>query len=636
MYANLASRWLRGNLVPGLWALVMLAVAALGSGSTLNAQEPAPAVQPGSSTADNAAPLPLSTRQEAVSLRYRRFESTLLQLTEYLRKTDPDRAELLVRTLGRSKENRVPDQFEELVKLLESGQFGDAIESQETLATQLQELLSLLQSEDRQSELEKEQQRIQAIIRDVDRLISKQTDARAMTQRGASAEKAADSQQKVADQTQSVVDKILQQDASQQGESQKSAPPQSSESDKPADPAQNAPTQKPSAPSEGNSPSRPEKGTGKPMSGSPKEGGKKPAEGEPPADQQEPSKPDAEPKPASDKPAEGSPMPADGKSGKSPSEQPSAPSPSSPSQQQDQNPSDQSPPPDGGTTPEQQPSPESPSQQSPATPGRKELQQAREQMERAIKELKDQHQASAAKEQDRALNELLKAKEKLEEILRQMREEEQELLLAALEARFRDMLGRQINVYNGTVGLAAVPTEQRTDRQRTRAIELARSQDEVALLAAKALTLLKEEGSSIAFPEAVMQIRDDMLTSARRLERVEIGELTQSIQKDIVESLEEILDSLQKELEKSKDRKQNPGGQQNQQQQSPALVDALSELKMLRSLQFRVNRRTKQLGRLVEGEQALDSDVVKQLRELSVRQAKIQQTAYDLATERNQ
>ncbi|HID21063.1 MAG TPA: hypothetical protein EYP14_01500, partial [Planctomycetaceae bacterium] len=37
--------------------------------------------------------VPLSTRQEAIAIRYRRFESTLLQLAEYLRKTDPDRAE---------------------------------------------------------------------------------------------------------------------------------------------------------------------------------------------------------------------------------------------------------------------------------------------------------------------------------------------------------------------------------------------------------------------------------------------------------------------------------------------------------------------------------------------------------------
>ena len=57
---------------------------------------------------------------------------------------------------------------------------------------------------------------------------------------------------------------------------------------------------------------------------------------------------------------------------------------------------------------------------------------------------------------------------------------------------------------------------------------------------------------------------------------------------------------------------------------------------MLRSLQYRVNRRTKQMGRLVDGEQAQDPDVLQQLRELSSRQAKIQRTADDLASGRNQ
>ena len=154
------------------------------------------------------------------------------------------------------------------------------------------------------------------------------------------------------------------------------------------------------------------------------------------------------------------------------------------------------------------------------------------------------------------------------------------------------------------------------------------------MLAAKVLALLKEEGSSIAFPEAVIQLREDMLIVARRLERVEVEEVTLGIEKDIIESLEEILEALQKELEKSKDKKQQPPPPPGQ-PQDQALVDALAELKMLRSLQYRVNRRTKQLGRLVEGEQAADSDLIEQLRGLSQRQSKIQQHTYDLATGRN-
>ena len=156
------------------------------------------------------------------------------------------------------------------------------------------------------------------------------------------------------------------------------------------------------------------------------------------------------------------------------------------------------------------------------------------------------------------------------------------------------------------------------------------------MLAAKALTLLREEGSSVAFPEAVEQIQADMLSVARRLERADVGELTQNIEQDIVESLKEILEALQKELEKLKYKKDQQQQQQQQPQQQQGLVNKLAELKMLRSLQYRVNRRTKQMGRLVEGEQALDQDVVTQLRQLSDRQSKVQKATHDLATGKNE
>ena len=231
----------------------------------------------------------------------------------------------------------------------------------------------------------------------------------------------------------------------------------------------------------------------------------------------------------------------------------------------------------------------------------------------------------------------MKAKEKLEDILRQLREEERELVLAQLEARFRDMLQKQEIVNNATLAIHAVAVENRTDRHRNRSVELARTEDEISILAAKALTLLKEEGSSVAFPEAVEQIREDMLTVTGRLERVDVAEITQNIQQDIVEGLKEIIEALQKEIEKMKDKQQQQQQQQQeQQQQQQGLVNKLAELKMLRSLQYRVNRRTKQLGRLVEGEQALDVDVVSQLRQLSDRQSKVQKATYDLSTGKNQ
>src|SRR5205085_1480306 len=230
---------------------------------------------------------------------------------------------------------------------------------------------------------------------------------------------------------------------------------------------------------------------------------------------------------------------------------------------------------------------------------------------------------------------LQKAKEKLEEILKQLREEERERFLAMLEARFQRMLAMQLVVYDGTVKLDKTPREEQSARHAARSLQLARQEDEIAIEATKAITLLRDEGSAVAFPEAVEQMRDDMRIVVSRLERTEIGELTQGIEREIIDALEEMIDALQKEIDKAKDKKKEEPPKDGQQEQEPQLVDQLAELKMLRTLQLRINHRTKRLGRMVEGEQAQDADILGQLQNLADRQARIQKATYDMATGRN-
>ena len=56
---------------------------------------------------------------------------------------------------------------------------------------------------------------------------------------------------------------------------------------------------------------------------------------------------------------------------------------------------------------------------------------------------------------------------------------------------------------------------------------------------------------------------------------------------------------------------------------------------MLRSLQLRINRRTRRLGRLIDGDQATEDEVIQQLKTLAKRQQRIQEATYDLATGKN-
>ena len=110
---------------------------------------------------------PLDTKQEAISSRYSRFEKLLLQMAEYLGRTDPDRAELLMRALSRSREERISTRMNGIVELLRDEDFDEALEGQEQLVGNLRILLELLQSEDRRSELEEETARIKKMLKDV-------------------------------------------------------------------------------------------------------------------------------------------------------------------------------------------------------------------------------------------------------------------------------------------------------------------------------------------------------------------------------------------------------------------------------------------------------------------------------------
>ena len=613
------------------------------------------AEQEGATAQETPAPS-LSATQEAIEMRYRRFEGTLMQLSEYLRKTDPARAELLLRASGKSKEGRIPDQLQNLTDLLKRDQLGDAVERQELVVVELQSLLQLLMSEARKDDLEQEKRRIQDLIKDVNKLIGKETEARANTERGANNAELQSQQKQVADSTKKLVEKIESQDLAKKSDKKDASsdpaknPKESNDKDPPKDQSdsKDPPPSKDNENPEGKSSDKPdgksdgEKKPGESQSkpGDPQDSktdkpkSEKEGDSQKPDDsQKDPSKSEDNPKEKSDSSSE-NPQKSKPQSGKPQNSKPQKGKPQEGDQPQDKQ--------DGQDQQDQQEqSPQEQDQQKPdKTPGREELERAKQEMDRAIEELKKNNKKNASDKQDKAIAELMKAKEKLEEILRQLREEERELVLAQMEARFRDMLQKQETVNTATLAIDTIPADSRTDRHRNRAVELARNEDEISLLAAKGLTLLKEEGSSVAFPEAVEQIREDMLTVARRLERVDVGEITQNIEQDIVEGLKEIIEALQKELEKLKDKKQQQQQQdqeqQQQQKQQQGLVNKLAELKMLRSLQYRVNRRTKQLGRLVEGEQALDVDVVSQLRQLSDRQSKVQKATYDLATGKNQ
>ncbi|MFT4556312.1 MAG: hypothetical protein ACI92S_001654 [Planctomycetaceae bacterium] len=569
--------------------------------------------------------LPLDIGQQAVLSRFDRFEKELVQMAEQLRKADPERAELLFRTHSKSQQERVIGQMRIIQELLtgKTPQFGDSIQRQEELVASLVALLDLLQSENRISEIEAERARVKEILKNVNKLIGKEKDVRANTERGADPNKSASEQDDVSKDAGKLIDDVTQQDAKKQAERESNNPAADPKDDKNSEkpPGEDGDQKEPSPSKDGNSDPKEsdENGSekGAPKDGAPKDGAPKdgaPKDGAPKDGQPKPGEPkDGDPK--AGEPSEGEPkdgVPQDG------------PEPKDGQQQSGQ--------PQNGQPQEGQPN-EQQNQQK--TPGREDLEEARQEMENAIKELKEKKdRGKASKHQDEAIRQLLEAKEKLEEILRQLREEEKSLTLASLESRFRKMLSMQLLVYQETVRLEK-EADGKDANMIARGKQLATSEEEIVQEVEKALVVLREEGSSVAFPEAVEAIREDAASIVQLLDQGKAGELTQTLEQAVIEAIEEMVDALQKEMEKKKDEEQQQGEQQQGQPQDKPLVDALSELKMLRSLQLRINRRTRQLGRMIEGDQAGEPELLKQLKTLSGRQSRIQRATYDLSTGRN-
>jgi hypothetical protein len=171
------------------------------------------------------------------------------------------------------------------------------------------------------------------------------------------------------------------------------------------------------------------------------------------------------------------------------------------------------------------------------------------------------------------------------------------------------------------------------------AARLSREQAGIGNEASKALVLIRDDGSAVAIPEALEQMRDDSAQATARLARGDVGGTTRGILQDMIANLEEMLGALEKAQREQQARQQlgQSGGRPADPGEQP-LVDKLSELKMIRALQMRVNTRTKRFSQLlVEGvERAEEPELVEALARLAERQQKIERAARDIVTGRTE
>jgi hypothetical protein len=556
------------------------------------------------SAQESAAPAgdPLDAVEARLAERYDRLELLAGRLAELSGSTQPQRAELLRQLVARGREQDVPGQFDAIVAALAGESYSTALDGQTRLQGELEKLLELLLQEDRNRQLESERKRILRYLQDLNKVIRLQRGVTARTEGGDAAPQLAEDQERVGDDAEQLEQEIKENESTEEREGEGGAESESRPSG-----------QSPNDSGRQGTPSDPSEGEQQPG---------EQQDGEQPEGEQDREDRDSEEK-----------QPGEQPSGENESGEQQSGEQQSGQQQSGQQQSGESQQSQGGQSESQQPQ-----QQSPMQRAAEALRRAQQRMDDAQKKLEEAERDGAAEDQRQALNELQEAKAEFEKILRQLREEEMERMLVLLEARFRKMLDEQTAVYEETQKLDAAAAKAPEHEIEIAAGRLSRREANIVREAERVLVLLREDGTSVAFPEAVEQARDDMQEIAERLNRSRTDLITQTLEEDVIASLEETLAALQQALEDVRDKRaqqqQQGGGGGNSSEQS--LVDQLAEIRMIRALQLRVNRRTEQFGAMIEGEQARESELLDMLDELALRQAKIQQATHDLDTGDNQ
>ncbi|MCA9219337.1 MAG: hypothetical protein KDA71_03355, partial [Planctomycetales bacterium] len=621
----------------------------------------------------------LAYQQGVVADKFDKLEKELFRLAELEGPTNPQRAALSKQATQLSKENFTLKEMNKVVLLLNREDLKNATTSQEVLVKDLRALLELLVSENRTDRIKSERERIQEYIKELVRLQRLQAANRGRTEGGADADQLAKNQGQIADRTGNLEQKIGEDEAANQpgsgeageGESKgdsdgKSDSESEGESKSDSEGKSKGDSEskskgdsegKSKGESEGDSKSESEgdsksdsegksKGDSESKSKGDSEGkskgesegdSKSESEGDSKGDSEGKSKGDSEGKSKGDK--EGDSKGESEGDTKGDSEGDSKGDSEGKSKGDKQGGQSQGQSQGGGGGESESESGESGEQQE-QNPARQRIQEAQQKMQEAKQRLEEAKRKESVEAQREAEQKLREAIAELERILRQLREEEIERMLALLESRFTKMLQMQLKVYEDTKRLGAIPE---TDRDRTveqRAANLAFDERKIVIEADKALTLLLEEGSSIAFPEAVEQMREDMEQVAERLADVKVDRITQGIEEDIIRALEEMIEALQKAQQDQENRQQQQQQQQQGQPQDQPLVDQIAELKMIRALQLRVNTRTQRYARLLDDSddevgQATDNDLQEAIRKLAEREDDIRRITRDIVLGKN-
>lgn len=481
-------------------------------------------------------PARLADQQAIVRDRVARLEDRMFQISQALKKAEPEKAAQLIQTLGASRSLLIRQKMDEIARKLQSNEYSDAVDEQKEISADLQVLLKmLLEDPDKLEDRREEIDRLEAIQKNLNEIIKEQSKEK--------------------------------RDAEAAARENGRLPPASQPSSQSAESAGDE-----SVPELGKQ-SQSQKATAE-KTRKLLDKMKKPSKESPKKDKDH-GKDKEKDKPKDKDGRQGGGQPQDG-------------------------------------------------QQQETTPGTQDVDEAVPSQEGAAQKLDAKDPKGASEKQAKALEKLEQARKALEEKLQQLRKEQQEQLLAALESRFRAMLTRQLECNKATTRLSDVGKENWSRSDQLELVDLSQKEKWVSEEADKALFILKEEGTTVIFPQIAEQVRDDARDVSDRLASADAGDSVRATQEAIAQTLKELLEAIEKKQSES----DSDAGEGETPEPGPQpLLPGSAELKLLRACQLRVNQATLQAQKDQSKENA-------DLRELEVRLQKLaqrQQQVHDMA-----
>ena len=643
------------------WPALAIALAVLAAGLNLQAQPsttatPAPA---GATTPVPEANLKeLIARQQALERQYKAFTTNLLALAQKLqnrdRIEDKDKAKALRKAIDLADKEGVDNKFTTLLRTLTGKNGGldlsiaeitSARNQNDELIKLLREILNILQSDDELERIKREKEFLEKLLADLNSLIRATNINQSRTDSGKGDNKQlAKDQKNLAEKVASLADRMgaARSGSPKDGEPKGGGKGEPKEGDETGDEKKD--TKDPKADERANSEkadpmkgdgadSKPSK-SGKPSDGAGSKPGGPPKDGEASESRPNDKKPDQAAERRNKEDNKGDQKGAAAKAGGPPKNgdaQASSKGQGSPSSSPSGEPKpagqaggDKPPPPPGAQA-----------------PGAEQVRKAVPDEEQAASNIDQNKRPKASEDLTKADDKLRQAREELEKRLKQLREQELERILANLEARVNKMLAWQIEVKSATVAIDVQVQKHPEKKPQPVDFQNAQKQEdkegEIIGEADKAIQLLQSEGTAVAFPAVFEEVRKDMIRVKERLHDANVGKDTQDMEQDIIDALTHMRDALKKAQQELGKQPPGPPGQPNNDPQLQKLLDEIAELKMIRQLQVQVNDRTKRYGkRANDAEQADDPQIKKELRDLGERQEKIEVMINNMVTKKNQ